>query len=402
MEEKYDFKEEKLSNYILDIAAGPFGSNLKVECFVPHGFPIIDGANLKCFKVTDNVTKFVTEEKARSLHRSIAKRNDVIVTISGNVGQISYIPMDSKYSEYLVSQRQFRVTFDTTKVYVPYLVYYFHTKEGQHKILSFANQTGVPALAQPLKNFKNIDIFLPDFLSQKRIAKFLSALDDKIELNRRINDNLEQQAQALFDDMFFNNVELERYNLSNYADINPFRSIKKDTEARFIEMSNLPTQGSFPLNWDFKHYNGGMKFSNGDTIMARITPCLENGKTAYIDFLDDNEVAFGSTEYIVFSAKNGYCPALFYYLARNQEFIDYAISHMNGSSGRQRVSGNDIANFPMPNISKESSDEFGKIVMPIMSIIRDNSIMNRSLAQLRDSLLSRLMSGELKINDLNC
>ena len=189
MEEKYNFKEEKLSNYILDIAAGPFGSNLKVECFVPQGFPIIDGANLKCFKVTDNVTKFVTVEKARSLHRSIAKRNDVIVTISGNVGQMSYIPMDSKYSEYLVSQRQFRVTFDTTKVYVPYLVYYFHTKEGQHKILSFANQTGVPALAQPLKNFKNIDIFLPDFLSQKRIAKFLSSLDDKIELNKRINDN---------------------------------------------------------------------------------------------------------------------------------------------------------------------------------------------------------------------
>ena len=221
-----------------------------------------------------------------------------------------------------------------------------------------------------------------------------------IPRKRRINDNLEQQAQALFDDMFFNNIELERYNLSNYADINPFRSIKKNSEARFIEMSNLPTHGSFPLNWDYKHYNGGMKFSNGDTIMARLTPCLENGKTAYIDFLDDNEVAFGSTEYIVFSARNGYCPALFYYLARNQEFIDYAISHMNGSSGRQRVSGNDIANFPMPHISKDSSDKFGIIVMPIMSIIQDNSIMNRALAQLRDTLLPRLMSGELRISEI--
>ncbi len=153
MEERKSYKEEKLGNFIIDIAAGPFGSNLKVDCFVPDGFPIIDGANLKGFKVTDNVTKFVTEEKARSLHRSIAKRNDVVVTISGNVGQISFIPMDSKYPEYLVSQRQFRATFDERRVYVPYLVYYFHTKEGQHKILSFANQTGVPALAQPLKNF---------------------------------------------------------------------------------------------------------------------------------------------------------------------------------------------------------------------------------------------------------
>ena len=181
---------EKLGNYILDIAAGPFGSNLKVECFVPTGFPIIDGANLKSFKVTDNISKFVTEEKARSLHRSIAQKNDVVVTISGNVGQISYIPEDSKYEEYLVSQRQFRVTFDTTRIYVPFLVYYFHTKEGQHKILSFANQTGVPALAQPLKNFRNIDVDFPDIVIQKKIANILESIDDKIENNKQINDNL--------------------------------------------------------------------------------------------------------------------------------------------------------------------------------------------------------------------
>ena len=181
---------EKLGNYILDIAAGPFGSNLKVECFVPTGFPIIDGANLKSFKVTDNISKFVTEEKARSLNRSIAQKNDVIVTISGNVGQISYIPEDSKYEEYLVSQRQFRVTFDTTKIYVPFLVYYFHTKEGQHKILSFANQTGVPALAQPMKNFRNIDVDFPDIVIQKKIANILESIDDKIDNNKQINDNL--------------------------------------------------------------------------------------------------------------------------------------------------------------------------------------------------------------------
>ncbi len=190
MEERKSYKEEKLGDFIIDIAAGPFGSNLKVDCFVTNGFPIIDGANLKGFKVTDNVTKFVTEEKARSLRRSIAKRNDVVVTISGNVGQISYIPKNSNYPEYLVSQRQFRVTFDERKVYVPYLVYYFHTKEGQHKILSFANQTGVPALAQPLKNFRNIDIFLPDLQTQRQIAGILESLDNKIELNNRINHNL--------------------------------------------------------------------------------------------------------------------------------------------------------------------------------------------------------------------
>lgn len=180
----------ELASVITDIAAGPFGSNLKVSCFVDEGFPIIDGANLKGIKVTDNVTKFVTEEKARSLHRSIASRGDVVVTISGNVGQISYIPSDSQYAEYLVSQRQFRVTFDTEQVYVPYLVYYFHTYEGQHKILAFANQTGVPALAQPLKNFKKIIMELPSLDEQKSIASVCEAITGKIEINNKINDNL--------------------------------------------------------------------------------------------------------------------------------------------------------------------------------------------------------------------
>lgn len=180
----------ELADVIDDIAAGPFGSKLKVSTFTKSGFPIIDGANMKGFKVTNNITKFVTEAKARSLHRSIAKRGDVVVTISGTLGQIAYIPEDSKYEEYLCSQRQFRVTFNKAKVYPPYIVFYFHTWEGQHKILSFANQTGVPALSQPLKNFKKIKIDLPKLEEQKKIASFCEMFNDKIEENEKINKNL--------------------------------------------------------------------------------------------------------------------------------------------------------------------------------------------------------------------
>lgn len=182
--------EIELSEIITDIAAGPFGSNLKVSCFVPSGFPIIDGANLKGLKVTDNLTKFVTEEKARSLSRSIARRGDVVVTISGTLGQIAYIPRDSMYEEYLCSQRQFKVTFDTSKVYVPYLVFYFHTREGRSKILAFANQTGVPALAQPTKNFKKIKLVLPPIERQKQIASIAELLTAKIEVNSKLNSHL--------------------------------------------------------------------------------------------------------------------------------------------------------------------------------------------------------------------
>ena len=223
------FNEIELSSVITDIAAGPFGSNLKVSCFVPYGFPIIDGANLKGFKVTDNLTKFVTEEKARSLSRSIARRGDVIITISGTLGQIAYIPDDSMFEEYLCSQRQFRVSFDTSRVYVPYLVFYFHTNEGQGKILSFANQTGVPALSQPLKNFRKIRIQLPSYKEQRRIASVIEAINDKIECNQKINDNLHQQARTLLTQWQIKHEgEYDFSLLSDVAVINPDTYSPKD------------------------------------------------------------------------------------------------------------------------------------------------------------------------------
>lgn len=197
-----EYRNVELSELIEDIAAGPFGSKLKASTFTSEGFPIIDGANLKEVKLTDNITKFVTEDKARSLSRSIAKRGDVVVTISGNVGQISYIPEKSLYKEYLCSQRQFRVTFDETKVYVPYLVYYFHTREGRSKILSFANQTGVPALSQPLKNFKKICIKLPSLEIQRKSVKAAELLTEKIELNNQLNDYLAMWAVQLEKHLF--------------------------------------------------------------------------------------------------------------------------------------------------------------------------------------------------------
>lgn len=390
-------KEIELSTAITDIAAGPFGSNLKVECFVPSGFPIIDGANIKGYKVTDNITKFVTEEKARSLSRSIAHRGDVIVTISGTIGQIAYIPEDSLYDEYLCSQRQFRVSFDSSMVYVPYLVFYFHTFEGQNKILSFANQTGVPALSQPLKNFKKIRLCLPSLQEQRRIASIVETINDKIENNIKINDNLQQQAFSVFDNLIAN-AENNDYTVSDYAFLNPKRTLAKNQVARSIDMSQLSTSGAFPSGWEMKPFNGGMRFTNGDTLLARITPCLENGKTAFIDFLDDGEVAFGSTEYIVLAPKNDTPPEMLYCLARYPAFVDYAVKNMNGSSGRQRVSAETVEQYRLPLFDKHSLVLFKEVVSPMFLKMRYNSLENMRLAELRDALLPKLMSGEIDVS----
>jgi type I restriction enzyme S subunit len=185
--------------------------------------------------------------------------------------------------------------------------------------------------------------------------------------------------------------------LSDIAEINPQRTLKKGTEAIYVEMANLPTKSSFPMDWTVRSVSGGMKFTNGDTIMARITPCLENGKTAYINFLADGEVAFGSTEYIVIAPKTGYCNEMFYFLARYPDFVNYAVGNMNGTSGRQRVSAESIGRYELNIPSAECVRKFAEIATPIMETIRQNSLENRRLAEMRDSLLPKLMSGEIKI-----
>ena len=233
--------------------------------------------------------------------------------------------------------------------------------------------------------------------TQLRIGKLLRSIDDRITVNKKINDNLQQQAFSVFDNLIAN-AENNDYTVSDYAFLNPKRTLAKNQVARSIDMSQLSTSGAFPSGWEMKPFNGGMRFTNGDTLFARITPCLENGKTAFIDFLDDGEVAFGSTEYIVLAPKNDTPPEMLYCLARYPAFVDYAVKNMNGSSGRQRVSAETVGQYRLPLFDKHSLVLFKEVVSPMFLMMRYNSLENMRLAELRDALLPKLMSGEIDVS----
>lgn len=239
---------------------------------------------------------------------------------------------------------------------------------------------------------------VPDFSinTQLHIASVLRSIDNKISVNIRINDNLQKQAFAFFDSLIID-ADNDDCTVADYAYLNPRRVLAKNQIARNIDMSQLSTSGAFPSGWEMKPYNGGMRFTNGDTLLARITPCLENGKTAFIDFLNNGEVAFGSTEYIVLAPRNDVPPEMLYCLARYSAFVDYAIKNMNGSSGRQRVSAETISQFQLPKFDKQSLLKFKETVTPVFLKMRLNSIENIRLAELRDALLPKLMSGEIDV-----
>lgn len=393
------FRKEKIENLISEISMGPFGSNIKVECFVDEGIPVLNGSNLDGFALKEESFRYVTEEKADSLGKANAYRGDIVITHRGTLGQIVFIPETSCRDRYVISQSQFRVRCNS-KILPEYMVYYFHTRLGQHKLLSNASQVGVPALARATTTFQEIEIEIPDLPTQEKVVKILETIRNKEETNNRINENLERQAFALFSKLMTTSSSDET-TVSAIANINPKRTIRRGEEARCVDMSQLSTRGCFPTGWEYKPFNGGMRFMNGDTLLARITPCLENGKTAFVNFLDENEIAFGSTEYIVMASKGIYPPEFFYCLARYPAFVDYAVKNMNGSSGRQRVSGETVGNFILPKLHEHEIKEFSDFVPRLFSIIKQNSLENRRLSEIRNAVLPKLMSGEMDVSTLD-
>ena len=279
----------------------------------------------------------------------------------------------------------------------PKFIYYLLKTLNFH---SLSDKSAVPGINR--NHVHLLEVKVPDVDTQRVIAEILSCLDEKFELNQKINHNLEQQAQAIFETWLATEIS-EPWSLGSLSDIavlNPLRTLKKGSIATYVEMASLPTSGSFPSNWEAKAYAGGAKFQNGDTLLARITPCLENGKTAYVNFLKDGEVAFGSTEYVVLSPKEGYPHELLYLIARNKDFVDYAIKNMSGTTGRQRVSAEILSRYQIKIPPKDFVANFAKALSNIMNVIKHNSFENRTLATLRDTLLPKLMSGEIDVSDV--
>lgn len=184
---------------ILDIAEkvamGPFGSNIKVSTFVPEGVPIISGNHLHSYFLEEPEFNYITEEHAERLKNSIVYPHDIVFTHAGNIGQVAMIPDGCKYERYVLSQRQFYLRCDETKVVPEFILMFFHSASGQHELLSYANQTGVPSIAQPATNLKKIPFKCPPIEVQMKWKSQISPL-----IERYLNDRNENESLAALRD----------------------------------------------------------------------------------------------------------------------------------------------------------------------------------------------------------
>ena len=192
--------------------------------------------------------------------------------------------------------------------------------------------------------------------------------------------------------------------LYKYIDINPKEFLAKGTLAKKISMDKLQPFCRDVPEYEIAKFSGGAKFRNGDTIMARITPCLENGKTAMVNILEPDEVGFGSTEFIVFRAKEGYTdPDFVYYLVKSSIVRDPAIKSMVGSSGRQRVQTDVVQNLVMPFPSLSEQRKIASILKSLDDKIALNTKINDNLQQqamaVFDDMFPNISNGKNTIGD---
>jgi type I restriction enzyme, S subunit len=283
-------------------------------------------------------------------------------------------------------------------------------------------------------DFERLPFTLPPLPQQRVIAHILGTLDDKIELNRRMSETLEAMARALFKSWFVDfdpvrakaegrdpglpqpladlfparlvDSELgeipegwEVRSLPKAIEVNPVRSLRKGDVAPYLDMANMPTRGHTPDAVVRRPFGSGMRFMNGDTLVARITPCLENGKTAFVDFLEDGQVGWGSTEYIVLRPKPPLPGEFAYCLVRSAQFRDFAIQSMTGSSGRQRVPVESLEHFLLTTFPEPVAEAFGRAVTPLFARASEATAESHMLAALRDALLPKLISGELRVQN---
>lgn len=395
------YETYRVADLIDEIAMGPFGSNIKVSCFVDSGVPVLNGSNLEGFSLSEKAFRYVTEEKADSLNKSNAHRGDIVITHRGTLGQIVFIPQDSRYDRYVISQSQFRVRCND-KVLPEYLVYYFHTPIGQYKLLSNASQVGVPALARPSSTFQQIEVTLPELSIQKRVVEIITTIQRKIENNQELNDNLEQQAATYFQELFINNAN-PMWQISTISDLGTVvgGSTPSKTKPEYYTNNGIawitPKDLSINKSKFISHGENditelGLKNSSA-TVMPKDTVLFSSRAPIGYIAIASNEVTTNQGFKSVIPYSEIGTAFVYFFLKHSLPVIESAAS---GSTFKE-ISGSAMKNIPAIIPDRNTLDQFNSFCAPIFAQQKILEEQNHSLAMLRDSLLPKLMSGAIDI-----
>ena len=423
------FPKEWLRQPIYDLATWTNGLAFRDFQFSPSGWPVIKIAELK-----EGVTEQTRFTRQTFEDRYHVKHGDMLFSWSGNP-DTSIDVFWWRWGDGWLNQHIFKVEpTDVDTRYFYYLLRYLRPAFAE--IARNKQTTGLGHVT--MEDLKALPVGVPPLGLQRGIGEVLGSLDDKIELNRRMNQTLEDLCRALFKFWFvdFGPVRAKKEGrwkkgqclpgmpadmwdlwpsefeeseigeipkgwkvgpVSSVVDINPERRLVRGEAAPYVEMGRLPTSAARVTGFVARAFASGSRFRNGDTLVARITPCLENGKTAFVDFLPDGQVGWGSTEFLVLSPKRPLPTQWPYLLARTEDFRTHLIQNMTGTSGRQRAPAECLDSFFVTVPSLEVAVRFSSVVAPWFESMKRSDDESITLASARDALLPKLLSGEIRV-----
>ena len=373
-----------------EICRFKYGEMPKKKDLTNEGYPVFSGYRLVGF--------------ANRYHY----RESEIIVVARGVGGTGDIKMSPPYC--FLTNLSIVILLEASDVYKQFLYYRLTSTT------LWALRTGSAQAQITIEHLKNYEVAIPPLPVQQRIASILSAYDELIENSQRRIKILETMARGLYREWFVhfrfpghenhprvasalgeipNGWEVKR--VTDALFVNPRVVVPSAGDKPFVPMGCLSTDSMLISDVESRAGNSGSKFQNGDTLFARITPCLENGKTGYVQFLPSpSAVAFGSTEFIVLRSRS-LTPEFVYCMSRSDEFRGIAIKSMSGASGRQRVQERCFEDFWIAQVPQALLEKFSTIIAPSFKLIQGLHLQVQNLRRTRDLLLPRLLSGEIDV-----
>lgn len=396
---KYDYVGD-----VADIQTGPFGSQLHQEDYVSLGTPIVTVEHLGQRKMTTQNLPYVSDNDKKRLYKYCLLEGDLVFSRVGSVDRCSYVSHEE--NDWMFSGRCLRVRCDCKKVYPLYLYYYFCLETTKQTVRNVAVGATMPSINTKL--LFNIPFLFKPLSAQKNIADTLSCLDDKIELNNRINKNLEAQAQAIFKSWFvdfepfqdgeFANSEFGRVPLAwNYGVLSSICEYsKRRIDVNSLDLTNYcSTENMLPNKLGVTTASGlpttgqTTAYKKGDTLISNIRPYFKKIFYADMDGGCSPDVLCFVPTYDIYSL-------YLYQTLYSDTFFNFMIA---GSKGTKMPRGDkrQIMQYPVVIPPENALNKFNSILTPMVKQISNNKRENIALIKLRDTLLPKLMSGEIQI-----
>ncbi|MES2389893.1 MAG: restriction endonuclease subunit S [Bacteroidota bacterium] len=405
-----EWSKVKLGDLADEVTMGPFGSDIKRENFVSMGTPVVRGLNLNYGKYVGGEFVYLSEEKKHQLRKAIATPGQLVFTHRGTIGQVALVP--KTLQEVIVSQSQLRLKLKPN-VNSEFVFYFLQSEIGRYELLKHSAQVGVPSIASPTKAIRDIDLPLPSLPIQTRIAEILGALDEKIELNRQMSRTLEEMARTLFRRWFvefeFPDENGEPYKSAGGAMVDSeMGEIPQGWEVTKFGKEFTITMGQSPPGSTYNELEEGLPFFQGRADFGTNFPlkriyCSEPKRTAERGSsllsvrapVGDINIALESCciGRGLAALAHSYQSYGHFLLKSNAEFIK---SYNSAGTVFGAINGNQLADIQIVHPRNEVAE--GYEAYAFIEQLERLFIESQTLSTLRDTLLPKLMSGQIDVS----